>query len=272
VIDFRGLALLDWATFLATVAGLLVIFYNLYRFSLEVVYWLTKPRDILSRAAWMAARAQRPVSKRGFMEPEYPWLTAYSISAVAGILLWITLQGMSLQFMAIGTLLFPILGHQWIARQGKREAQNEIRQFLVELRLQLSSGGTLRPALQAVSSYGPPHIGRLLRELLAGQENGAQVLHSLSDETGSRWLQDVAGRAEAAQQGMLNLDEAVAQSIERVTGEMDTEIREELQRIPTRLVVIVAPLLLAPALAAWVIPVVVHLIASLEGVSFAGIY
>jgi hypothetical protein len=272
VIDFRGLAILDWATFLTALAGLLLIFYSLYRFAAEVVYWISKPRDILSRAAWMAARAQAPVNKRGFMEPEYPWLTAYVISIVSGMLLWLTLQGMSLQFLAFGTLLFPILGHQWVARQGKREAQNEIRQFLVELRLQLSSGGTLRPALQAVSAYGPPYIGRILRGLLAGQENGAQVLHALSEETNSRWIQDVAGRAEAAQQGMLNLDEAVAQSIERVTGEMDTEIREELQRIPTRLVVIVAPLLLAPALAAWIIPVVVNLIANLEGVSFSGIY
>jgi hypothetical protein len=272
VIDFRGLAILDWTTFVAATAGLLLIFYSFYHFAADIVYWLTKPRDILSRAAWMAARAQRPASKRGFMEPDYPWTAAYGIAIVAGMLLFLALQGMSLQFISIGMLLLPILGHQWVARQGKREAQNEIRQFLVELRLQLSSGGTLRPALQAVSTYGPPHIGRILRELLAGQENGAQVLHSLSEETNSRWIQDVAGRAEAAQQGMLNLDEAVAQSIERVTGEMDTEIREELQRIPTRLVVIVAPLLLAPALAAWVIPVVVNLIASLEGVSFKGLY
>jgi hypothetical protein len=51
---------------------------------------------------------------------------------------------------------------------------------------------------------------------------------------------------------------------------MDTEIREELQRIPTRLVVIVAPMILGPALAAWVLPVVARTIASLEGVTFFG--
>jgi hypothetical protein len=272
VIDFRGLAILDWATFLLATAGLLMLFYAAYRFLADIVYWLQKPRDILSRAAWMAARAQAPVNKRGFMEPDFPWLPAYTLSIAVGFLLWFAFQGAAFQYAAAGVLLLPILIHQWIVRQGHREAENEIRQFLVELRLQLSAGGTLRPALQAVCQYGPPNIGRILRELLAGQENGAQILHGLANETGSRWIRDVAGRAEAAQQGMLNLDEAVAQSIERVSGEMNTEIREELQRIPTRLVVIVAPLLLAPALAAWVIPIVVRLIASLGGVSFVGVY
>jgi hypothetical protein len=272
VIDFRALTVLDWLTFALALAGFFVIFYAAYRFLADLVYWLMKPRDVLSRAAWMAARAQRPMSQKEFMEPDFPWATSYALACVGGIFLFFAMQGMSLQYVAIGTLLLPILGHQWVVRQGKRDAQNEIRQFLVELRLQLSSGGTLRPALQAVAQYGPKHIGKILRELLAGQENGGQILHELAVETGSRWMKDVAGRAEAAQQGMLNLDEAVAQSIERVTGEMDTEIREELQAIPTRLVVIVAPLLLAPALAAWVIPVVAHLIASLEGVSFVGIY
>jgi hypothetical protein len=272
VIDFRGLAFLDWLTFSLALAGLLALSYSVYRFLADLVYWLQKPRDILSRAAWMAARAQKPTGPKEFMEPDFPWGTSYALAFVGGVFLFLAMQGGSLQYMAIGTLLLPILVHQWVVRQGRRDAQNEIRQFLVELRLQLSSGGTLRPALQAVSQYGPPHIGKLLRELLAGQENGGQILQELAIETRSRWVKDVAGRAEAAQQGMLNLDEAVAQSIERVTGEMDTEIREELQRIPTRLVVIVAPLLLAPALAAWVIPVVAHLIASLEGVSFVGLY
>jgi hypothetical protein len=105
---------------------------------------------------------------------------------------------------------------------------------------------------------------------LASQENGAQVLRRLADDTGSRWITDVAGRAEAAQEGMLNLDEAVTQSIQRVTEEMDTQVREELQQIPTRLIVIVAPLILGPALAVWVFPVVARTIASLEGVTFFG--
>jgi hypothetical protein len=250
--------------------GFALVLFSLFGFLRELVLWVAKPHGILSRASAMAARAN-VARKPGFwMDTEFPWVTAYLITAPVLVLLWFALEGMSIQMMSLAVLAFPVLVRRWILRQKRREAANEIRQFLVELRLQLSSGGTLKPALQAVSQYGPPNLGRLLRGRLASQENGAQVLRRLAEDTGSHWIMDVAGRAEAAQEGMLNLDEAVTQSIQRVTEEMDTEIREELQRIPTRLVVIVAPLLLGPALGVWVFPVVARTIASLEGVTFFG--
>jgi hypothetical protein len=67
-----------------------------------------------------------------------------------------------------------------------------------------------------VAEYGPPNMGRLLRSKLASQDSGVNALRQLADDTGDRWLMDIAGRAEAAQDGMLNLDEAVSQSIQRV--------------------------------------------------------
>jgi hypothetical protein len=251
-------------------AGISLLLFSIYGFLREMVYWMGKPKGILSRASAMAARSEAARQPGFWMDVEFPWMTAYLVAAPVLVLLWFALEGTSFQFAALGVLALPILARHWILRQKRREAGNEIRQFLVELRLQLSSGGTLRPALQAVAQYGPPNLGRLLRRWLAGQENGVQVLRHVADETASRWIDDVAGRAEAARDGMLNLDEAVAQSIARVTEEMDTEIREELQRIPTRLVVLVAPLILGPALAAWVFPVVARTIASLEGVTFFG--
>jgi hypothetical protein len=51
---------------------------------------------------------------------------------------------------------------------------------------------------------------------------------------------------------------------------MDTEIREELQKIPTRLVVIVAPLILGPALAVLVFPIIARVLTSLQGFTFMG--
>jgi hypothetical protein len=250
--------------------GASLVLFALFGFIRETVEWMTKPRGVLSRASAMAARANA-VRKPGFwMDTEFPWLTAYLISAPVVVMLWFALEGTSFQLASFAVLIFPILVRNWILRGKRREAANEIRQFLVELRLQLSSGGTLRPALQAVAQYGPPNLGRLLRGRLASQDNGAQVLQRLAEDTGSHWISDVAGRAEAAQEGMLNLDEAVTQSIQRVTEEMDTQIREELQQIPTRLIIIVAPLILGPALAAWVFPVVARTIASLEGVTFFG--
>ncbi len=250
--------------------GASLVLFALFGFVRELLDWMTKPRGILSRASAIAARANAARKPGFWMDAEFPWLTAYLISAPVVVMLWFSLEGTSFQLGSLAVLLFPVLVRRWIIRQKRREAANEIRQFLVELRLQLSSGGTLRPALQAVAQYGPPNLGRLLRARLASQDNGAQVLSRLAEDTGSRWISDVAGRAEAAQEGMLNLDEAVTQSIQRVTEEMDTEIREELQRIPTRLIVIVSPLILGPALAAWVFPVVARMIASLNNVTFYG--
>jgi hypothetical protein len=251
-------------------AGISLILFSVFGVVTDMLRWMRKPQGILSRASAIAARAE--ISRRpGFwMDVEFPWLTAYLIAAPLTVLLWFALEGTAVQMYSFAGLLFPILARHWILRQKRREAANEIRQFMVELRLQLSSGGTLRPALQAVSQYGPPNLGRLIRRRLSSQENGVQVLRHIAEDTGSRWIADIAGRAEAARDGMLNLDEAVSQSIERVSQEMDTEIREELQQIPTRLIVVVSPLLLGPALAAWVLPVVARMIASLEGVSLFG--
>src|SRR4030042_6873008 len=103
------------------------------------------------------------------------------------VLLWFALEGMSFQLITPIVLIAPIVVRRWILRQKRREAGNEIRQFLVELRLQLSSGGTLRPALQAVAQIGPPNLGRLLRRRLSRQENGVQVLRHVADDTARRW-------------------------------------------------------------------------------------
>jgi hypothetical protein len=253
-------------------AGISLVLFAVFGFLDDMLRWVRKPQGVLSRASAIAARVEIARKPGFWLDVEFPWLTAYLITVPFTVLLFFALEGTSFQMYSFVVLLFPVLIRRWILRQKRREAGNEIRQFLVELRLQLSSGGTLRPALQAVAQFGPPNLGRLVRRRLAGQENGVQVLQHIAEDTGSRWIADVAGRAEAARDGMLNLDEAVSQSISRVTDEMDTEVREELQRIPTRLVVVVSPLILGPALAAWVLPVVARMIANLEGIDFLGTF
>lgn len=258
----------SWLLFIFFGAGLALMLFSAFGVLSDMLRWMRKPKGVLSRASAIAARLEITRQPKAWFDVDFPWLSAYLITIPAMVVLFFALEGTSFQMYSSVVLLFPVLARRWILRQRRREAGNEIRQFLVELRLQLSAGGTLRPALQAVAQFGPTGLGRLIRRRLSSQESGVQVLRHIAEDTGSRWIADVAGRAEAARDGMLNLDEAVAQSIERVTEEMNTEIREELQQIPTRLVVVVSPLILGPALAAWVLPVVARLIASLEGVSF----
>ena len=262
----------SWLLFFFVGTGIALILLGLFGFFSDMVRWMRKPQGVLSRASAIAARVEIARRPGFWLDIEFPWLTAYLIAVPFVVVLWFALEGTSFQMYSFIVLIFPVVVRRWILRQKRREAGNEIRQFMVELRLQLSSGGTLRPALQAVAQYGPPNLGRLVRRRLSSQETGAQVLRHIAEDTGSRWIADVAGRAEAARDGMLNLDEAVSQSISRVTDEMDTEVREELQRIPTRLVVVVSPLILGPALAAWVLPVVARMIANLEGITFFGVF
>ncbi len=255
----------SWLLFIFVGAGAALLLTAVFGFITDMVRWMRKPKGVLSRASAIAVRAEIARRPGFWLDVEFPWVTAFLITAPLVVILWFALEGTAFQLYSPVVLVFPVLVRRWILRQKRREAGNEIRQFLVELRLQLSSGGTLRPALQAVAQYGPPNLGRLVRRRLSSQENGVQVLRHIAEDTGSRWIDDIAGRAEAARDGMLNLDEAVSQSIARVTEEMDTEIREELQKIPTRLVVVVSPLILGPALAAWVLPVVARMIANLRG-------
>jgi hypothetical protein len=267
-----SLRVISWLLFIFIGVGISLILFSIFGFLTDMLRWIRKPQGVLSRTTALAVRAEIARRPGFWLDVDFPWLTAYLIIAPFVVLLFFALEGTAFQPYSLGALLIPVMVRRWILRQKRREAGNEIRQFLVELRLQLCSGGTLRPALQAVAQFGPPNLGRLLRRRLSSQENGVQVLRHVADDTASRWIADVAGRAEAARDGMLNLDEAVAQSIERVTGEMDTEVREELQKIPTRLVVVVSPLILGPALAAWVLPVVARMIANLEGISFFGTF
>jgi len=262
----------SWLLFIFIGVGIALVLFGVFGFLSDMLRWMRKPKGVLSRSTAIAARAEAARQPGFWMDVEFPWVTAFLITTPVVVLLYFALEGTAFQLYSPIVLLFPVLARRWILRQKRREAGNEIRQFLVELRLQLSSGGTLRPALQVVGQYGPPNLGRLIRRRLSSQENGVQILRHIAEDTGSRWIDDIAGRAEAARDGMLNLDEAVSQSITRVTEEMDTEIREELQQIPTRLVVIVSPLILGPALAAWVLPVVARMIANLEGISFFGTF
>lgn len=260
----------SWFILLLATGGFFLLLYAFYFFLRDLFYWFSRPKGTLSRTARQVARIRATAVHQEFMHFEFPWLLAYSLTVPMAIVLWLMLSGASFQYMALIALAFPLLARYWMARTKRHEAANEIRQFLVELRLQLSAGGTLRPALEAVALTGPPNLRRILRTRLSSSERGAQVLQLLAEDTGSRWLKDVAGRAAAAQDGMLNLDEAVAQSIERVTQEMDTDIREQLEQIPTRLVVFVSPLLLGPTLALLVYPIVARTLASIEGVTFFG--
>jgi hypothetical protein len=128
-----------WLIFFFFGTGLALVLFSLYGFLRELARWTGRPRGILSRASAMTARMEKRRKPGTYLEFEFPWVTAYLITVPALVLLWFALEGMSVQYMSLVVLLFPVLARRWILRQKKHEAANEIRQFLIELRLQLSS-------------------------------------------------------------------------------------------------------------------------------------
>jgi hypothetical protein len=196
---------------------------------------------------------------------------AYVAAAICAALLWTTLAGVLLQPAALAVLVVPFFLRRYLAHRREQQIQNEIRLFLLDLRLALSGHGTLLQALRSVSRNGPPVLSSLLKSYLAGyQGSGLEILEHLATDTKNTWLQDVASRASASQSGLLGLDDAIRQSLDRVVKESDTLVHEQMQRIPNRLTLLVFPILLGPAIVVWMYPLGIRLLETIGGVSSLG--
>ena len=196
------------------------------------------------------------------------WLLAGGLAAF----LWLTLAGTPGQALAPLVLALP-----WYVRQGqKRRAraalEREVRQFMLALRLELAAGLTLLPALTALASRPElPLLAIPLSQILsAGQMSGLEVLAALAERTKNRWLGEVAVRLEAADAGGMAFERVLKQTVGRVREDMDTEAQEQLQRIPSRLILIAFPVLLGPALIAWIFPLVDRMMNTFQGMSTGG--
>ena len=62
----------------------------------------------------------------------------------------------------------------------------------------------------------------------------------------------------------------MTKDLERLQAEMYTAARENMQRIPTRLTVLVLPALLGPAIVVLLYPVVARLLANMGGAGWSG--
>ena len=70
----------------------------------------------------------------------------------------------------------------------------------------------------------------------------------------------------------MKVDAPLEHALTRLRGEMYTAARENMQRIPTRLTVLVLPALLGPAIVVLLYPMVARLLAAMGGMSWAGGY
>ena len=196
-----------------------------------------------------------------------PWLYLYLGAAGLAFAIYFATR----QVWVLPVAVLPILYRLWLARYRQRGLMQSIWQFLMDLRIRLTLRGTLLLALQDVCAQNPSRIAQALGKYLAAgyAENGMALLARLdADVPGLPFLGDLVTRTAAAQEGTLDMDQALRQVMESLQQEMKTASREQLQKIPSRLILMAFPALLMPALFLLVFPLAARLIASLQGMTW----
>ncbi len=198
---------------------------------------------------------------------QIPWVMIYLGGAALSISIYLPTR----QFWALLLALLPFLYRIWLKRNRKRTLMQDVWQFMLDLRVRLTLRGTLLMALQDVArNPSNPIAGALQQYFAAGLgDNGMDILKQLDqDVPGLPFLSDLVARTNAAQEGILDLDLALRQVMESLQQEIKTVSREQLQKIPSRLILMAFPALLMPALFVLVFPLAARLIASLQGMGF----
>ena len=174
----------------------------------------------------------------------------------------------------------PFAVRAWLTGYRKRQLNAEVLAFLTDLRLACRCRGRscvpcrMSPAGKRHSSVASP--GSRLAGITAGilgsgfSGSGLELLEQLAGNTKAPYLGDLVAWTKAAEEGTLAADAPFEHALERLQAETYTTARENMQRIPTRLTVLVLPALLGPAIVVLLYPVVARLLANMGGAGWSG--
>jgi hypothetical protein len=142
----------------------------------------------------------------------------------------------------------------------------------MDVRIALPLQGSLLRALQEVARRGSTRLARLTARYLGSgfQGSGLELLDRLAQATRLPSLADLVAWTHAAEAGTLASDAPFEHALSRLRSEMYTAAREQMQRIPTRLTVLVLPALLGPTIVVLLYPVVARLLAGMGGAGWNG--
>ena len=264
--------------------GLFICTFTLLAWGLETIAWF-----FLRRRRWSLAllRGERKDNKVVQVTPDdltglgkIPWMLVYLLALAAGLGLYVFTQQMFVLFLAF----VPFIVRTWLNGYRKRQVNAEVLAFLTDLRLAMPLQGSLLRALQDVArreaaqpskSHSASPGGRLAgitaRILSSGfSGSGLELLEQLAASTQAPYLGDLVTWTKAAEEGTLAADAPFEHALERLQAEMYTAARENMQRIPTRLTVLVLPALLGPAIVVLLYPVVARLLANMGGAGWSG--
>ncbi len=259
-----------WLSVILFSVGLFLLVFILLSWLVEAVPWRLFRRQRRLLAFQTASRAEAvKVSPDDLLGlGRIPWVQIYVLSLVAGLGLYAFTQ----QAMAFSLAAVPFAVRAWMTNQRKRQLSIEVLTFLTDLRLALPLHGSLLRSLQAVAEGGGTRLARMTARQLKGGFNGSGVdlLELLAKNTQAPHLSDLVAWTRAAEEGTLAADAPFEHALARLQAETHTAARENLQKIPTRLTLLVLPALLGPAIVALLYPVAARLLASISGSGWSG--
>ncbi len=233
-----------------------------------------------SRLVGMLSSKRKPIKPLteneilGLDRVPWPWL--YGLSTCLGFSLYLFVGPLvPLLRMALPAAPGVIyLGYLYLRQQRKRAIAGQVRQFLVDLRMLLTVHGSLLLALEGLAKkpavLNP--ITRCLAKAFQGgrPRNGMEVLEGLAEQVKSPDLDQALDRIRAAQHGSLDIDEALAKSIDEISEELNTQVEEQIQQLPTRMTFLAVPFLLGPIVIILLYPLADRVLKTLAGAYGAG--
>jgi len=193
------------------------------------------------------------------------WVQAYLATGLVILLLY----SWTGQMMVLGLALVTPALRAWLKTYQRKQLEAETLDWLIDLRINLPLHGSLLRTMRSVSNNSETGLARLTdRYLKAGfQGDGLALLERLAEDTELPYLDDLLARVRAATEGTLAIDQPFEHALERLRSEITTQAREHQQRIPSRLTLLIFPILLGPAIALLIFPMAARLMATISGSS-----
>ncbi len=256
-----------WTNTLLVGIGVFILAYLGLQSLGERIFWFALKRRKanlwrLRGATTMPDEEQKPE------EAGPSWAAIYLAGGMVGLLLY----SWTGQIMVLGLILLPPALRSWLSAWRRRQLEADTLDWLIDIRINLPLYGSLLRTMQAVSKDSDTRLAQLTRRYLnAGfQGDGLELLKRLANETELPYLDDLLARVSAATDGTLSIDQPFEHALERLRSEIYTQAREHQQRIPSRLTLLIFPVLLGPTIALLLFPMAARLIATIGGAGWGG--
>ena len=193
--------------------------------------------------------------------PQFPVWTVIVAALLTGVLFLFTKSALSLGLVGI----FYVV-RAWIINNVDHKEAKDVWAFMLDLRVKLSTKGSLFTAMKDVAAAGRTNFSQILSIYMKWNidDDALSLLKKIAEDTNLPYIEDVIQKSKAAREGNLSQEQAIQMAISNIQEEIDTGLREQLQQVPARIMIIVFPLLLGPALVLLIYPVVAQLLASLS--------